>query len=88
VKVQFDLYHTQMAEGFISDKIENFLAKSAYIQFAGVPGRNEPDFGEMNHPFLFDMIEAAGYDGWLGAEYKPRGGTLEGLGWAKPYGIG
>jgi hydroxypyruvate isomerase len=88
VKVQFDLYHTQMAEGFVSDKIENYLAKSAYIQFAGVPGRNEPDHGEMNHPFLFDMIEAAGYDGWLGAEYKPRAGTLEGLGWAKPYGIG
>jgi 2-dehydrotetronate isomerase len=88
VKVQFDLYHTQMAEGFVSDKIETYLAKSAYIQFAGVPGRNEPDHGEMNHPFLFYMIEAAGYDGWLGAEYKPRTGTLEGLGWAKPYGIG
>lgn len=88
VKVQFDLYHTQMAEGFVSDKIANYLSKSAYVQFAGVPGRHEPDDGEMNHDFLFRMIEDAGYDGWLGAEYKPRAGTLEGLGWAKPYGIG
>lgn len=87
VRVQFDLYHTQMAEGFVSDKIERYLAKSAYIQFAGVPGRHEPDDGEMNYPFLFDMIEKAGYDGWIGAEYKPRGDTLAGLGWGRPYGI-
>ena len=39
-------------------------------------------------PAEIQRIEAAGYDGWLGAEYKPRAGTLEGLGWAKPYGIG
>jgi hydroxypyruvate isomerase len=88
VKVQFDLYHTQMAEGFVSDKIEKYLAKSAYVQFAGVPGRHEPNYGEMNYPFLFEMLDAAGYDGWVGAEYKPRAGTLEGLGWGKKYGIG
>jgi hydroxypyruvate isomerase len=88
VKVQFDLYHTQMAEGFIADRIERFLAKSGYIQFAGVPGRHEPDFGEMHYPFIFQMLEEHGYDGWLGAEYKPRAGTLEGLGWARAYGIG
>ena len=88
VKVQFDLYHTQMAEGFVSDKIEKYLANSGYIQFAGVPGRHEPDDGEVNYPFLFEMIEAGGYDGWIGAEYKPRNGTVEGLGLAKPYGIG
>ncbi|MEK9901897.1 MAG: TIM barrel protein, partial [Rhodospirillaceae bacterium] len=88
VGVQFDLYHAQMSEGFIADKIERFLAKSAYVQFAGVPGRHEPDDGEMNYEFLFGMLEDAGYDGWVGAEYKPRGETLAGLGWAKKFGIG
>ena len=34
------------------------------------------------------MLDAAGYDGWIGCEYRPKGGTLEGLGWAAPYGIG
>jgi hydroxypyruvate isomerase len=88
VKVQFDLYHAQMSEGFIAEKIERYLAKSGYVQFAGVPGRHEPNDGEMNYEFLFKMLEAAGYDGWVGAEYKPRGDTVAGLGWAKPYGIG
>ena len=88
VGVQFDLYHAQMSEGFIADKVERFLAKSAYVQFAGVPGRHEPDDGEMNYDFLFGMLEDARYDGWVGAEYRPRGETLAGLGWAKKYGIG
>ena len=88
VGVQFDLYHAQMSEGLIANKIGRFLAKSAYVQFAGVPGRHEPDNGEMNYEFLFGMLEDAGYDGWVGAEYRPRGETLAGLGWAKKYGIG
>ena len=53
-----------------------------------MPGRNEPDGGEINYPYLFDLIDALGFDGWVGCEYRPRAGTLEGLGWAKPYGIG
>ncbi|MGH7715997.1 MAG: hydroxypyruvate isomerase, partial [Vulcanimicrobiaceae bacterium] len=25
--------------------------------------------------------------GWIGCEYRPKAGTREGLGWARPYGI-
>jgi hydroxypyruvate isomerase len=38
-------------------------------------------------PYVFEQIDALGYDGWLGAEYRPKGGTFEGLVWAEPYGI-
>ena len=39
-----------------------------------VPGRHEPDLqGELNCPFIFKTLETLGYDGWLGAEYYPRG---------------
>ena len=88
VGVQFDLYHAQMSEGCIADKVERYLDNSAYVQFAGVPGRHEPSDCEMNYDFLFGMLENAGYDGWGGAEHRPRGETLAGLGWAKKYGIG
>ena len=32
--------------------------------------------------------DAHGYDGWVGAEYNPRAGTLQGLSWAADWGIG
>jgi hydroxypyruvate isomerase len=56
-----------------------------HIQIASVPGRNEPDGEELNHPFLFDEFDRLGYAGFIGCEYRPRGGTREGLGWFTPY---
>jgi 2-dehydrotetronate isomerase len=55
-----------------------------------IPERHEPDIGEMNYPYLFDLIDNLGYDGWIGCEYKPKlggqpNGTSSGLGWLKPY---
>ena len=49
----------------------------------GNPGRHEPDIGEINYPFLFNLIDDLGYDGWVGCEYKPKAGTESGLGWLK-----
>jgi hydroxypyruvate isomerase len=57
------------------------------VQVAGVPSRHEPDEGELDYPAFFRALDAAGYDGWVGAEYRPRARTEDGLGWAKPYGI-
>ncbi len=37
--------------------------------------------GEINYPFLFRHLDAIGYRGWVGCEYKPRTTTVEGLGW-------
>jgi hydroxypyruvate isomerase len=36
-------------------------------------------------PFLLAHLDALGYGGWVGCEYNPRGDTVEGLKWAKPY---
>ena len=55
--------------------------RNGHIQLADNPGRGEPGTGEINYPWLFRHIDALGYDGWIGCEYKPRGGTLDGLGW-------
>ena len=53
----------------------------AHVQLADNPGRNEPGTGEINYPFLFRHLDAIGYRGWVGCEYKPRTTTVEGLGW-------
>jgi hydroxypyruvate isomerase len=79
--VQYDIYHMQIMEGDLARTIEANLAKIAHIQLADNPGRNEPGTGEINYPFLYDFIDKIGYQGWIGAEYKPKGETVAGLGW-------
>ena len=92
LQVQFDLYHCQIMEGDVATKIREYLptGRVGHFQIAGVPGRHEPDVGELNYPYLLDVIDevsaACGWDGWVGCEYRPRrgvvpGATREGLGW-------
>lgn len=83
LKVQMDLYHCQIVEGDLAMKIRGYLptGRIGHIQIAGVPERQEPDVGEINHRYLFDLLDGLGYDGWIGCEYRPRVGTSAGLGW-------
>ena len=94
LKVQMDLYHCQIVEGDIAMKLRKYLptGRVGHLQIAGVPMRHEPDLGELNHPYLFGVIDevsaACGWDGWIGCEYRPaRGavanGTSDGLGWMR-----
>lgn len=87
LKVQMDLYHIQMWEGNIAAKMRQYIDKDGnnvgHVQIAGVPGRNEPDIGEINYPFLFDLLDELGYQGWIGCEYRPKGKTSDGLGWLR-----
>jgi len=84
--LEYDLYHMQIMEGDLVPTIRREIARIGHIQFADTPGRHEPGTGEINFRFVFDAIEAAGYDGWLGAEYVPSAKrTEDGLGWFKPY---
>jgi 2-dehydrotetronate isomerase len=92
VKVQMDLYHCQIVEGDVAMKIRQYLPTGniGHFQIAGVPERHEPDVGEMNYPYLFDLIDSMGYTGWIGCEYRPRLGTqalstTNGLGWLQAY---
>ena len=81
LKVQMDFYHVQIMEGDIAMKVRHYLPHIGHIQIAGVPERNEPDTGEVNYPYLFRLLDELGYEGWLGCEYRPKKGTVEGLSW-------
>ena len=81
LKVQFDAYHCQMSEGNVATRLQAGLQRIGHIQIAGVPGRHEPDIGELHYPFLFAAMDALGYIGWVGCEYRPRAETRAGLGW-------
>jgi len=83
LKVQMDLYHCQIVEGDVAMKLRQYLpsGRVGHMQVAGVPQRHEPDVGELNCAYLFDVIDELGYDGFIGCEYRPQHGTSAGLGW-------
>jgi hydroxypyruvate isomerase len=81
--LQYDIYHAQRMEGELGATIEKNIARIGHIQLADNPGRGEPGTGEIHYPWLFKHIDALGYAGWIGCEYKPRAGTVEGLGWRR-----
>jgi len=83
--LQYDVFHMQIVEGDLARTIERLLARIGHIQVADVPDRNEPGTGEINFPWLLAHIDRLGYQGWIGAEYIPKGDTVEGLKWAAPY---
>lgn len=90
LQVQMDLYHCQIVEGDVTMKLRQYLGAAGggrvgHIQIAGVPDRHEPDLGELHHPYLFEQIDALGYTGFVGCEYRPRAGTSAGLGWLRAW---
>jgi len=48
---------------------------------AALPGRAEPEEGEVNYREIFRTLDSLGYQGWVGAEYRPRGRTEDWVGW-------
>lgn len=85
--LHLDVYHMQMLEGHLAETIEANIGLVRHFQIAGVPGRHEPSVGEINYPYLFDLLDTLGYRGWVGCEYRPKGNTWDGLAWAASYGI-
>jgi hydroxypyruvate isomerase len=83
--LQYDLYHMQIMRGDLIPTMERLLPRIGHMQFADTPGRHEPGTGELNYPNIFAAIDRIGYRGWLGAEYRPRGRTEDGLGWFAPW---
>lgn len=85
LRLQFDLYHAQITEGDLTRKLARYLPITAHVQVASVPARAEPDSGELDAARLFAQLDALGYTGWVGCEYRPRAGTRAGLGWLAPW---
>ena len=81
VRLQYDIYHAQIIAGDLARTLEAQIGRIGHVQVADNPGRHEPGSGEIAYPFLFDLLDRLGYDGWVGCEYKPRGTTEGGLGW-------
>ena len=85
VFLQYDTYHAQRMEGELAATIKKHFALIRHVQIADNPGRNEPGTGEIAFPFLFDLLDRLGYEGWIGCEYKPAASTAAGLSWRQQF---
>ena len=83
--LQADLYHMAMMGEDIPASLAAHLPRIAHVQVADAPGRHEPGTGGLDVPGLLAQLEALGYDGHVGCEYVPAGGTEEGLSWMAAY---
>jgi hydroxypyruvate isomerase len=87
VKLMFDIYHVGVSEGDVLRKLAHYLPVIGHVQVAAVPTRGEPDEGEIDYRAVFAELDRLGYEGWVGAEYKPRADTDDGLAWTRRLGI-
>ncbi|MEU1484605.1 TIM barrel protein [Streptomyces sp. NPDC005752] len=66
-----DLYHLSMNGEDLGQVIKAYAAKTGHVQIADNPGRGAPGTGSLPLERLLDELTEAGYDGWVGLEYKP-----------------
>lgn len=85
VRMMFDCYHVGVGEGDLIRRFERHLPLIGHVQIAAVPSRAEPDEGEIAYDRVLAAIDATGYAGWIGCEYRPRTTVEAGLGWMRHF---
>ncbi|MGW5653339.1 TIM barrel protein [Streptomyces humi] len=65
-----DLYHLSMNGEDLPVVIERYAPRTGHVQIADNPGRGAPGTGSLPLEDLVERLRKAGYDGWIGLEYK------------------
>jgi hydroxypyruvate isomerase len=81
VRLQLDQYHVGMVGGDARQALREYFALVEHVQIADVPGRHEPGTGQQPIPAFLEDLDALGYSGTVGLEYRPTGGTDAALAW-------
>jgi hydroxypyruvate isomerase len=84
--LEYDIYHAQRTEGNLTATLREHIGEIGHIQVADSPARHQPGTGEIHYPFVFRELDATGYDGWVGLEYRPLGTTEASLSWLREWG--
>lgn len=85
VKMLYDIYHQQISEGDLLSRIIPNIDKIGHFHAAGVPYRHELHLSEINYDFLFQEIQKADYQNWIGLEYQPALPVEDGIERLKKY---
>lgn len=87
LRLMFDAYHVGRVGDDVLSLLDRHLGRIGHVQVAAVPSRAEPDEGTLDYRAVFGRLEAIGYRGWVGCEYRPRTTTDAGLAWMKTLGV-
>jgi hydroxypyruvate isomerase len=79
VRFLYDLFHEQIAEGNLIEKLEKHIDVIALIHVADVPGRHQPGTGEINYGNIYRKLAALKYRGMVAMEFMPTGDAVEAL---------
>src|SRR6266567_2821393 len=71
VKFLYDFFHAQIAEGNLIEKLEKNIDRVGLVHIADVPGRHEPDTGEINYENIFRALGRLKYDRYAAMEFLP-----------------
>lgn len=85
LKLQFDIYHRQILHGDVLTGLRDLMPVIGHVQIAAVPDRHEPGTGELDDFRILRALDALGYTGFVGCEYRPAGETVAGLGWLRAF---
>ena len=85
LKIMFDCYHVHTESGDGPGLFAAHADRIGHVQIAAAEGRAEPYPGALDYSDLLPHFHAQGYDGPIGAEYRPAGATEDGLGWMQPF---
>ncbi|MFF7655589.1 hydroxypyruvate isomerase family protein [Streptomyces sp. NPDC007983] len=81
VRFLADLYHLAVNGDDVAGVIATHAKRIGHVQIADAPGRGAPGSGGLDLDGLLTGLEAAGYDGWVGLEYKAQGPSADSFGW-------
>jgi hydroxypyruvate isomerase len=85
VQFLYDIFHEQVAEGNLIEKLEKHIDVIGLIHVADVPGRHQPGTGEINYANIFRKLAALNYRRTVAMEFLPTGDPIAALRAAKAF---
>jgi hydroxypyruvate isomerase len=71
LKILFDIYHQQISEGNIIERLTDNVEAIGHVHVADVPGRHQPGTGELNFINILNQLRITGYEDYVGLEFLP-----------------
>ena len=85
LKMQYDCYHMAMMGENVLQGLQENIDHIGHIQFADCPGRHQPHTGQIDYAAIFHWLKHSHYNGFVAAEYRPNGHSIDSFAWKKQY---
>ncbi|MGB6781720.1 MAG: TIM barrel protein [Terracidiphilus sp.] len=79
VQFLYDIFHEQIAEGNLIEKLEKHIDVIGLIHIADVPGRHDPGSGEINYTNIYRKLFQLNYRRGIAMEFLPLGDPVQAL---------